>query len=55
MDIKPEDLQVEVARRTPPGGQQVGTESGVRITHLPTGLTAECPEIIGRAIMRAVL
>jgi len=42
MDLRDEDLKVEVARRFPPGGQQVGTETGVRVTHLPTGLTAEC-------------
>lgn len=36
-----EDLKVEVMRR-PPGGQHVGTETGIRITHLPTGLMAEC-------------
>lgn len=42
MEIKPEDLKVEVARRNPPGGQHVGTETGIKITHLPTGLVAEC-------------
>lgn len=42
MEIAPEDLKIEVARRNPPGGQHVGTENGIRITHLPTGLTAEC-------------
>lgn len=42
MEINSEDLKIEVARRNPPGGQYVGTESGVRVTHLPTGLIAEC-------------
>jgi len=28
--------------RRPPGGQHVGTEAGVRVIHLPSGLTAEC-------------
>lgn len=40
--IRDEDLKVEVSRRDPPGGQHVGTEQGVKVTHLPTGLTAEC-------------
>ena len=42
MEIRPEDLKVEASKRDPPGGQHVGTETGVKITHLPTGLTAEC-------------
>lgn len=40
--INPEDLKVEVSRRYPPGGQHVGTEQGVKVTHLPSGLVAEC-------------
>ena len=40
-ELRDEDLKVELLRR-PPGGQHVGTESGVRVTHLPTGLIAEC-------------
>jgi protein subunit release factor A len=39
--LRQEDLKIEVATRHHPGGQHVGTESGVRITHLPTGLVAE--------------
>lgn len=39
--IKDEDLKVEALRR-PPGGQHVGTETGIRVTHLPSGLVAEC-------------
>src|SRR5262249_2568269 len=36
--IRPEDLQIDVMRSGGPGGQhQNKTESGVRITHLPTG------------------
>lgn len=42
MEIRDEDLKVEALRRRAPGGQQVGTESGVKVTHLPSGLIAEC-------------
>ena len=40
--IPDDELRVEVVRRRPPGGQHVvGTESGVRVTHVPSGLVAE--------------
>jgi protein subunit release factor A len=42
MELRDEDLKVEVARSNPPGGQHVGIEPGIRVTHLPTGLAAEC-------------
>lgn len=39
--IPDEDLKTELLR-DPPGGQHVGTgRSGVRITHIPTGIVAE--------------
>ncbi len=41
MDLRDEDLKVELLTR-PRGGQHVGTDTGIRVTHLPTGLTAEC-------------
>ncbi len=40
--IQPEDLKVEVLRKRPPGGQHVGTDTGIRVTHIPSGLAAEC-------------
>jgi protein subunit release factor A len=41
MDVPAEDLKVELMDRGK-GGQHVGTECGIRVTHLPSGLTAEC-------------